>query len=138
MQPAEVTPGDWLPPETRRAVEEHGRGFAAGLAGEPDMATSSAFSSGWIAGDVKRRVRAKEALGFVAQGTRCEVCKRTNWGWRLGCRCAAADEEQPIEWGALVDDGLADGEPAKFMTVQQIRAASLPLLDIFTGKAIKT
>lgn len=111
--------------------------YAAALAGQPMPDAKGAVFSTWIAGDVKRRVLAKEVLGFVSQGTRCKVCGDQNWGWRAGCRCTQSDDGA-VEWGFLVDDGLNVCEAAKFMTQEEVLAIGLPLVDLFTGKSIAT
>ena len=42
-----------------------------------------------------------------------------------------------MAWGVLVDDGLAEGQHAKFMTVDQVRATGLLLVHCFTGEVIE-
>ena len=103
----------------------------AAMAGQPRPTEPPQAVQGWDCGNAKRRIRAGEAIGMVCQGTKCDACGDQNWGWRLGCRCNG-----PVRHGLLVDDGLADGECAKFMTADEAQATGKPLIDIFTGATV--
>ena len=111
------------------------QGRQIGLAGGQKPTGPTGILQGWIHGDTLRRIRAGEVLGFVCQGTRC-TCGEQAWGWRAGCRCD--DPAQTMAWGVLVDDGLADGGHAKFMTVDQVLATGLLLVNCFTGETMET
>ena len=76
---------------------------------------------------------AGEAIGFVCAGTKCDACGHQDWGYRLGCRCNTSLEERTVRYGLLVNDGLAEGECAKFMTVEEVKATGKPLIDTGTG-----
>lgn len=100
--------------------------------GEPPQAVQ-----GWTHGDAKRRIQSGEAIGFVCIGTKCFSCGWQSWGRRLGgSNCTAHLNAQRIRHGVLVNDGLAEGEAAKFMTVDELRATGKPLIDVFTGAAM--
>lgn len=110
------------------------QGRQIGLAGGQKPTGPEGVLQGWIHGDTLRRIRAGEVLGFVCQGSRC-TCGEQAWGWRAGCRCD--DPAQTMAWGVLVDDGLDDGQHAKFMTVDQVHATGLLLVHCFTGEVIE-
>lgn len=112
------------------------QGEQAAMAGQPRPTEPQPAVQGWDFGNAKRRIRAGEAIGLVCQGTKCDACGDQNWGWRLGCRCNTTLEELTVRHGLLVDDGLREGECAKFMTVDEVRAAGKPLIDTFSGEPV--
>ena len=120
--------------ESLAAAQAYEQGRQIGIAGGSQPEGLQA-AQGWLHGDTKRRIASGEVLGFVCQGTRC-TCGEQNWGWRGGCRCD--DPAQTLEWGLLIDDGLADDQHAKFMTTDQVRATGLPLVHCFTGEVVET
>lgn len=115
--------------DAAHAFEE---GEAAAMAGLPRPDGPQPATQGWDFGNAKRRIRAGEAIGVVCQGTKCDACGDQNWGWRLGCHCNTG-LMTTVRHGLLVDDGLPEGEPAKFMTIDEARATGKPLIDTFSG-----
>lgn len=132
MVPAPLGPVErGVRPDAQDAASVFDHAAEAAMAGQPRPTEPPQAVQGWDFGNAKRRIRAGEAVGMVCQGTKCDACGDQNWGWRLGCRCNG-----PVRHGLLIDDGLADGECAKFMTVEEVRAAGKPLIDTFTGATV--
>lgn len=118
------------------AANLFGRAMTAAMAGQPRPTEPPEAVQGWDCGNAKRRILAGEAIGMVCQGTKCDACGEQNWGYRLGCRCNTTLEVQTVRYGLLVDDGLTEGACAKFMTLEEVRAAGKPLIDTFTGATV--
>ena len=119
-----------------QAAREFEQGEAAAFAGLPCPTEPQPAVQGWNFGNAKRRIQAGEAIGLVCQGTKCDACGDQNWGWRLGCRCNTTLEVMTVRHGWMVDDGLKEGECAKFMTVEEVRATGKPLIDTFSGELV--
>lgn len=112
------------------------RAAAAAMAGMPRPTEPPQAVQGWDCGNAKRRIRAGEAIGMICEGTKCDACGEQNWGCRLGCRCNTTQDVQTVRHGLLVDDGLPEGDCAKFMTAEDVRATGKPLIDVFTGATV--
>ena len=113
--------------------DDFDKGMAAGLAGRARPTGNEFEICGWDMGNARRRIVSGEAIGFVSTGTRCDACDEQNWGYRLGCRCNKSLEERTVRYGLLVNYGLAEGQCAKFMTIEEVKAIGKPLIDTGTG-----
>jgi hypothetical protein len=108
-------------------------GKEAGLRGEPKSQGGVHIEAGWLRGSVKRRIMEKRVIGVFSNATHCPRCNTTDWGFRLGCRCNTSLEDKTVEYGFLVDDGLADDKPLKFLSFEDAKKTTIPLVDGLTG-----
>lgn len=131
-----------LPTQVNVNARIYETGYAAGLAGEPQVqpnATNAIAQQGWTAGNVERRRLAGEVIVVVCSGTRCTRCGAVTYERRLGCPARCSDEIGGIEWGVLVK-GEDPSQEAQYMGIDALQAEKskgLAIVDGFSGEEVE-